>query len=70
MEGVPVVNTELFIIAFFDDNGNADTSGDGSKAGPDKGDLVNLDLTNPLKVRVDHAGEIKVDVVLNAGLPF
>lgn len=70
LENVPVVHGYLFVSVFFDDNGNADTSGDGSKAGPDKGDLVNLDLVSPLKVKIDLAAEHKVDVVLNAGLPF
>ncbi len=70
VENVPVVHADLFVVVFFDDNGNADTSGDGSKAGPDKGDLLNLDLANPLKVKIDGPGDHQVDVVLNAGLPF
>ncbi len=68
IEGVPVINAEVFLSAFFDDNGTADLND--PMTGPDRGDLVNLSLRDPLRVQVDAPIEYELDIVLNTALPF
>ena len=69
LEGIPPRAEQYFITAFLDDNMNADMS-DPMSAGPDRGDLISLEGIGPIKVTVDMAGEVMLDLDLNFSMLF
>ncbi|UJR81559.1 hypothetical protein [Sandaracinus amylolyticus] len=67
--GIPPRAEPYYVVAFLDDNGNADTS-DPRRAGPDRGDLVSLMGLSSPQVTVSSATVVARDIDLNASLPF
>jgi hypothetical protein len=63
--GLPTTGAQVFVVAFFDDDGNASTDQQ-----PHKPDLVTLDGLGPVKVTLDTNGPTTKDLVLNAEMPF
>lgn len=64
---VPVAEMAVYVTAFLDDNGNAETV---DPPGPDMGDLMSLDGLDPPSIVVASPGDYTLDLDLNFAFPF
>ena len=66
VDNIPVSNEPRYVVAFMDDDGNVDPAA----PGPKKPDLIAFDGLSPISVTLASPGVTKLDLVLNAEIPF
>lgn len=66
VDNIPVSNEPRYVVAFLDDDGNVSQE----DPSPKKPDLIAFDGISPISVTLATPGVTKLDLVLNAEMPF